>query len=241
MNTRPFVLFGTARTGSTLLKGLLSAHPAIHCDGELLNPTFWTRPTRPQLLYRVWHRYPQVYIALRKFTVQLRHQRPMYGFKLFERHVHEPGQTLRSLNSAGWRILYLWRRSVFDRTLSIRVGAATKHWISIDDSPILGFSVTISQTEFMQTAAFVHAQQARCAALMRDMFHLEIIYEDDLRQTENWQPLLDRICPFLEIPPIPAVSSVRQTWRQPYREFVSNYAELVEAFARSPFAATLES
>jgi hypothetical protein len=232
------VIFGTARTGSSLLKSLLNAHPSIHCDGEILNPTFWTRPTRPRLLYRVCYRYPQVYITLRRFAVQMRYRCPIYGFKLFERHVHEPGQVLSSLTSAGWRILYLWRRSVFDRTLSALVGAATDHWISTVESPSPGLSITISQAEFMQTAAFVHTQQVRCAAIMREIPHLEIVYEDDLRQAENWQPLLDRIYAFLEIPSSPAVSPVRQTWRRPYHEFVSNYAELVDAFQQSSLADT---
>ncbi|PDV98287.1 hypothetical protein [Candidatus Chloroploca asiatica] len=129
---------------------------------------------------------------------------------------------------------------MFDRTLSVLVGAATNHWISMADSAVPILSIDISQTEFMQTVAFVHAQQVRCAALMRETSHLEIVYEDDLRQSESWQPLLDRICAFLEIPPSLAVSPVHQTWRRPYREFVSNYAELVEAFQQSHFVDTSE-
>lgn len=235
MNTHPFVIFGTARTGSTLLKSLLNAHPAIHCDGELLNPTFWSRPLRPLFLYHVWRAHPRPYIAACRLSAFLRTRRSIYGFKLFERHVPDPGQLLRALHGDGWRVLYIWRRSVFDRALSVLVGKATSHWISIDRSPTNDKAVTIDPVEFMQMTAFIHDQQARCAAVIRAIPHLEIVYEDDLRQEERWQVSLDRISDFLELPRTVAASPVRQTWGQPYRDFVANYADLVQTFQRNSF------
>ncbi len=236
VNTRPFVLFGTARTGSTLLKSLLNAHPAIHCDGELFNPTFWSRPTRSQRLYKLWRVNPLPYIATRKFYIKLRTRRPVYGFKLFERHVAEPERLLLALQDKGWRIIYIRRRSVFARSLSAMVGKTTAHWISIGQSRGETLSVTIDPDEFMQIASFVYDQEIRCEAIMQAIPHLGIIYENHLQENLVWQSTLDQICDFLEIGRICADSPVHRTWRQPYREFVSNYAELVDVFHRSPLA-----
>lgn len=230
MNTKPFVIFGAARTGSTLLKSLLTAHPSIHCDGELFNFTGSPRVSRPQFLKRYLRGHPRLYISANRVRACLRFGKPVYGFKLFERQVDAPERLLRALSNEGWRILFISRRSEFDRTLSVVVGKATSHWISRGESPECPGRIFIDPAEFLLKARFIHDQQIRIAAIARSLPHLGIVYEDDLRHEKCWQPVMNRISDYLDLPRCVAAAETRPTWREAYKDIVVNYDELTESF-----------
>ena len=73
-----FVVFGMGRTGSSLLVSLLDSHPAICCEGEILNHQNWRGAWRP--LEWIVRRQPMPYLAYRRRLAQRRTGCLAYGF-----------------------------------------------------------------------------------------------------------------------------------------------------------------
>ena len=80
------------------------------------------------------------------------------------------------------------------------------------------------------------ADRHALAAMMAQRQHLALVYEDDLQHSEQWPATGARVCAFLGVAPAPLTSRVVKTWDRPYREVVTNYAEIMAAVAASPFA-----
>ena len=111
---RRFVVYGTGRSGSSLLVTLLDGNPAVKCAGELLRP---------------WHVAPHSYLV--------RHARQSqtlaWGFKLLDYHVAEVhhrdrARFLRRLHRDGFSIIYLERERHFPQAISHMVASMRDVW-----------------------------------------------------------------------------------------------------------------
>lgn len=111
-----FVIIGTARTGSQLLVSLLNSHPDICCEMKILRTGMWHRPMRPVLW--LWRYKPYPYLWYRSWRMRQKTKTAHYGFKLFPSQVISPNSEAHALYASGWRILYLYRGSLFQQTLS---------------------------------------------------------------------------------------------------------------------------
>lgn len=124
-HTEPFVVLALGRTGSTTLRRVLTCHPAVSCLHEPFNPD--RRRRRGPVTDGT---------ALRRELQKLRTRAG--GFK----HVWDPdgwpfpsGSALnRELaTEPGQRILFLNRRNVLRRLVSIQLSAQAKAW-TVDDA-----------------------------------------------------------------------------------------------------------
>lgn len=231
---KKFVIFGTGRSGSTLLVSLLNAHECIHCDGEIFHRKRWQRWRRS--IWFILRRYPAPYIYYRLLKMQIHRHTSVYGFKLLFQQLDFPSKQLTRLHASGWHILYLCRHSIFDQTISIQVAQITRRFHGNERNgtePNLD-PFPINPEQFLQI--FLERQQyARlCREAVVALPHLEIVYEADLQNAEWWSTTIARICNYLDIeaPSNQVQTSLTKPWSRPYSEFVTNYAELAELARR---------
>ena len=229
-----FVIFGQGRTGSKLLVELLRSHPDIHCDGEVLNGYYWNKLTR-RLILPLWRYYP-----LPLFRRNARNsQSPAYGFKLFNDHIHRPHQVLSTLHSEGWRIIHIQRRDLVAQTISGEVARQTRRWHRHSGDRVAPALMTIDPNEFSADLQKRLSRSAQIEQLLAGIPHLDIIYEDDLADPQDWEPMSMRLLHYMGAPVLPLTTEMVKTWEQPYSEMILNYTELMAAAQRLPSSARL--
>lgn len=226
-----FVIVTNGRTGSTLLVNLLCAHPAIQCAQELLNEARW-RGARQPLGWLV-RAFPAPYLTWHAG----RATKPVFGFKLKTGgQVRDLGRTLHSLHRRGWRLIYLSRRDALSQTFSWTVAQASGRWQRAAVQAPARASITLNVADFMRDLSTCIADRYALAAMIAQLPHLALLYEDDLQYSEQWPATGARLCAFLGVTPAPLTSRIVKTWDRPYSEVVTNYAEIMAAVAASPFA-----
>lgn len=215
-----FVVYGQARTGSTLLVRLLQSHPQIECAGEILNRGRWRRHVKRYLHTMVRH-IPEPYVLWNAS----RATKDSFGFKLLHNQVPITPRLMSNLHRYGWLLIHIQRHSLFDVAISRQVAQQTKHWgdykpsLSADD-----FAIP-TDAFLKQLQQCVGIRQKECHTLA-DLPHLSVVYEDDLLHEENRQRLCASIFAALRIAPHQVTTTKKRSWDRPYSELITNYAEL---------------
>ena len=222
-----FVLYAQGRTGSHLLMHLLGAHPQLRCDGEVLNRQQW--PGAWQWARRAAIRAPDVYLPWRA-----RSAAPLvWGCKV---PIATSVRGLARLQRQGWHILFLQRRSRFDRALSWCVASLTGEFQRSDALRPDTISVPIDM--FLAQLAFRRQWDDRSTQAMRAVPHVPLMYEDHLVDPTQRAATCARLFTALHLPVIPVETGIRRSFDRPYRELVANYADVLDAFERSEAAHT---
>lgn len=218
-----FIVFAQGRTGTWLLRDLLNAHPAIHCEKEIL-ASRWLAPL--VVLEGRSHRRSQVYGC----HVQIRH--------LVETHGIAPGPFLRQLHGAGWRVLHLRRRNLLRQSVSSLIARERRLWQTTEDLPPRRF--TIDLDELMAWLDRREAFLRQEAAALEALPHLALVYEDDLLEERCHQATADRVFAFLGVDPVPVKASLKRLGSDSLADSVENLGALVDRVAASPYSRYLE-
>lgn len=225
-----FVVLGHGRSGSKLLIDLLRSHPDIYCDGEVLNPYFWSRISR-HLFLPLWRYYPTplfTYNAVRRRC-------PAYGFKLFSDHCVWPVQVVRHMHREGWRFIRTQRRDLLAQIISIEVAYTTHRWHRQKGQEYTSTAVVIPPEALLSRLRIKLAERARIDQVLANISHLDIIYEDDLADSDCWNATSARLLNYLGLPVKTLKCNLVKTWTQPYAKLIANYAELIEAVRQSDY------
>ena len=223
-----FIIFGQGRTGSKLLHSLLRSHPDICCEGELLRKGLWPRYMRP--LWWFCRRRPLPYLNYRVKRAEVAAGGCAYGLKLFPSHLQRPERSVHLLNKNGWLFIHLKRRSIFDQTLSYAVADRTGIYGRKPGTLPPSVKITIDKGLFQSMLSRLYQESKLMDELLDAIPHLDIVYEDDLRDSSCWCNTGARIAVFLSLPPAPVTSPVVRQWPWSYEKIISNHAELVEAY-----------
>jgi LPS sulfotransferase NodH len=231
-----FIIFGQARSGSTLLVDLLNSHPDIHCDSEIFNKTFWRGWERRYLLPFV-RRWPAPYMNFNAARCRL----PAYGFKLILKHIKDPRHVLPQMSASGWRILSIQRQDVFTQAISITVAQKTHHWHRGEGQEVNEMELIVPPENVLHQIRMTLARNKAIQDIMAQVPHLGIVYETDLQNAGFWRHTSSRLLDYLGLPPARLTSRWVRTYRRPYSELVKNYEEILAAVRASPYAYVLEN
>jgi hypothetical protein len=223
-----FVVFGQGRTGSKLLIELLRSNPDIDCDGEVLNGYYWNRVNR-RLILPLLHYYP---LPLFRRNAR-KSQKAVYGFKLFDDHIHRPGHILSCMHREGWRIIHIQRRDLIAQAISGVVARQTSRWHRRKGESVALSTVVIEPDKFLAVVQERVYRAAKIERLLAKVPRLDIIYEDDLVDIGYWEKTSVRLMHYLGLPVKLLSAEIVKTWEQPYSELIANYTELIEAVGRS--------
>lgn len=234
-----FVVFCSARSGSTLLMSLLGSHPKVRAAFELLSEP---RPA------------PVRYLEGQAVEAWLRGRKRAFGFKVtFEQlrwseHTFGPSdEVLRRLHEKGYTIVFLDRRSNLSQALSHmqierlkaeRGQDGAGHFQKDDDFEFRPYPV-----DAVEVLARLHHHESYAAwarTVLEGLPHLDLVYEDDLEPPERHQATADRIYEALGLESAPVESPlVRVTPPSPL-DRVENIDELRAVLAPTRYASVLD-
>jgi LPS sulfotransferase NodH len=243
-----FVVLTTNRSGSTWLMSLLNSLPNVTGQGELFLP-------RPRSKERRWDsdfacpRYIETKakgLAIRPFSVfsyldTLYSAPGTVGFKLMYTQLALYPEILPYLMWNRIRVVHLVRRNHLDIILSYAVKArmGQAHLLegqaAPDDMRVeLDTKGLINKLEWLERKHNV----ARKLLAWSGLQHIEVTYEDLVRDQRNFQQLWQ----FLLLPPdgLSMNSSLVKIRKGGHREVIRNYDQVRELLSQSRFATLLE-
>lgn len=216
---RKFVIYGSGRSGSTLLVSLLDSHSQIFCDNE------------------IYHR--RVIAPARYLNLRTRMGgKPVYGFKLLTYHLGamlglEKSQFngyLKSLHEQGYRIIYLRRDDNFRQALSNLYARQSKQFHNKGQVQKAKPKVPIDIQELDNWRRGLRRQQDLEQEYLAGIPHLAITYEAHLADGEKQLAALETIYEFLEIPFEAPKTSLKKNTPKSFESFIENHAEVTAYF-----------
>lgn len=229
-----FVIVSQARSGSSLLGEMLGSHTSIHCDGELFNE---------HTLKKKWGKIGQWFAWEFPYVIVWMHQRkslkPHYGFKLLLSQAKDPNRFLDLLTQKGYIAINLTRENVMDKAFSASVAYTTGHWYVNRVEKRYQGSITIPANLLLARIAHTEKQNALQESIFKNRSCINVRYELDLADDNKQALFSTRICKELNIPYEPLRPRCIKTDERPFQERISNYKELMELVAASPYAGNI--
>lgn len=215
------LIFGQGRTGSTLLESLIAAGGDFASYEELVG----------QAGSRV--KYPLRYIEGharllrdRHFIAHVKPDHLVEDRRKVGRPEIDERSFLKQLDERGYRIIYLRRRNIIRRFLSVLVARHRQEYFKFDDSPDTT-KVQVDRDELERRIRMGEELRRRELAALHGIAYHEVVYEDDLEAAECHQRTGDAVRAFLGVPPAPVATRLKRINVRPMSEIVANYAELV--------------
>ena len=219
-----FVIFAQGRTGSDLLASLLTSHPQVFCDGEILD-------TRVLL--------PMTFVKGRCAASTS----DAYGYKLKiyhlteTQHMRDAGPFLAQMHAEAWRIIYLTRRNVLRQALSWFVAerrARYQHRVS--DGPMQLERITVDCDAVLRRMEERLQYLSEEKQVLATLPHIRVVYEDHLLDRERHQATLDMIFGYLGLRSAPVRTDLIKITPPRLSDFVENYADVQRVVAMSGYA-----
>ncbi len=228
-----FIILGQPRTGTTLVVSLLNSHPAITCDGEILNPEL--RYFNRNIL-RLSRWFPDPFFLNRRH----RGGTSVYGCKLLVYQLKWFESALLRLHRQGWSVVHVTRKDVLRSAFSDAIARAMKYWHRRRSEPVPGYRVDIPPRVIMAQLDKREAWSRLETRVLDRIPHTRLCYEDDLIKPEFWQAGIERVLTFLNIPSGPVSSDLVPTDDRKLREIVSNLDAIIPMIADSKWSAALD-
>lgn len=225
---RRFVIITSGRSGSELLVSLLDSHPAVVCEGEILQ-----RPRRHPGAYLRGH-------ALR-MTLRARHRRSIpavHGWKLVTNHVRwypevfpDARAFVDELVADGSTIIHLRRRNLLNQALSLICAEQTQfHYRSGDRR--LEFAPVVFEPERLLAQLYHYEEDDQwLTKTIGDLPRLELTYEDDLADPAAQEVTAARVFRELGLAPAEIAAGVHKVAPPDPRGRIANHAEVARALA----------
>ena len=240
-----FVILGTQRTGTTLIRTCLSSHPDVHCVGEAFE--LGRRPYKQEDGYWYFRRQsPAHRIAAlfrpRQSVAQYLHElysdtsHAAVGFKLMYSHLQARPYLWSQLESLDLRVLHVTRRNVL-KTLISRRSAASSGVYHVSGNHRAN-KIQLDTSNLLRDLQIIAAEEKQWRSMLRpDTPYLGLVYEDYLvdQAQSNTQ-----ICEFLGIPARSMHSELKKVNPDSLREILGNYEEVQAALQGSEFAKYLD-
>ncbi|MEM6257241.1 MAG: hypothetical protein AAGI37_02875 [Planctomycetota bacterium] len=212
------VIFGQGRSGSTLLESLVCSTGYFHKNGELLN------------VDRGEIRDPARY--LRGLSKRKADENLVFHFKIYQltrdrKRPIDPSGFLNGLYKDGWKIIYLLRRNKVRHALSNIVAESSDTYHKFDDKKA-NLSLRIDCNDLVKKVAERFEFEEGERGVLRGLPYHEVIYEDDLENSDAHQATINRILDFVSLKHRNVETKLRKANTQPLDALIANYDEFLE-------------
>lgn len=221
-SSRRVLIFAQGRTGTWLMTHFLNAHPAVRCEKEIL----------------MFPKYAPIHYLSARSQLSAK---AVYGChvqinQLLTAQNLDPKKFLARLSAKNWRILYLKRQDIIRQSISTILATQRQQWYTYNLKELDNRPLTIDPNDLHQwlKRRLNHAQLESEA--LRNVPHLTVTYESDLREATNHQPTMNRIFDYLELPKITVKAQTQRLSSDSFREAISNYDALINSIRNTPFA-----
>jgi len=211
--TKKFLIFTYGRSGSNLLVSLLSSHPQIHCNSELL-------------LKRVL--FPKQYLRCNERLST----KDVYGFKLLSSHfkiqkIDNPKDFFDHLYWDHFLIISLRRRNALRQSIShlyAEYRGKYHHFQKSGEQKFITMQLNLADLE--RELEVSEELLALEDSLLADVPYLRLYYEDDLSGNQSQQSTVDKIFEYIGIASADVRTDLVKTTPEDLTTIIENYAEL---------------
>lgn len=226
-----FIIFGTGRSGSTLLVTLMDSNSHIFCDNEIYH--------RPVL-------FPTLYRNLRAKLANT----DVYGFKLLMYHIslklgirnEDFGSYLQGLVDDGFKIIHLRRHNIVRQAFS---NLYARHRGQFHSNSTVGkktdSKMLVDLSELEKWIRDIDAQARWEQELLSHISHLSLSYERDLEDRTAHGATLKRVSAFLGTTVEPPATELRKVTPKSLESFIENHQEVLEFLQVNGWAHYLEA
>ncbi len=156
-------------------------------------------------------------------------KKPVYGFTLLFYQYSPPEKLIGKLIKKDWKFIRIYRENSLDQSLSHLVAEKTSLWHRYDSQEIQTPKLVITPEELLVWLKIVNKEKKTETNLFENFEHFKVVYEDDLKNQDNWAETTRKIFEYLGIKPATVSASIQKTYSRPYSEIIENYDELINA------------
>ena len=212
------ILFAQGRTGSTLLESLLCSTGHFRRNGELLNSK-----RNGEILLPIpyicglsnWKSYNNFIFHLKIYHLTKNRKRSV-----------NPTQFIKTLYAKDWKVIYLRRKNAVKHTLSNIVAEHRGDYHKLDDTKE-ELKICIDCESFAARICERFRFEDAEKEVLSNIEYLEVVYEDDLENSETHQSTVNKILDYLSLEHREASTNHRKVNTLPLMKLISNYDEFV--------------
>lgn len=227
MGSRPhkpsFVVLDIGQSGGMHLFQWFYAHKKITFQEDILSQA--VRFPRMSVYQRVRQCNSDVY-GFSATVEQLRQVQRMA----------DPNQFLQDLHRGGCRVIYLHRRDALRHALATLKTYSVNFRFDTPESIARTGRFTVNVGELIDCLQYLDNQRVEAHAILNEVPHLSLVYEEDLIDPNNYQMTAERLSTFLDIPDIQPIGNPLKLVHQQLEDIVTNYDELCKGLEQSDYA-----
>lgn len=226
-----FLIYGQGRSGSSVLLTLIGSHPDVAYESEIFN-----RKVAARLIW------PARYLRARASLGRRR----AYGCKMKiyqmtdDQGIDDPHRFLLDLHEEGWKIVFLTRRDLFRKALSLVVAETRGRFLDRRSDGSGGVdSIHVDPSRLVTAMRERRAADEAERDALEGIPHVKVTYEDDLLDSHRHQETSDRVLAFLGLPSAPVETHYVRTSGARLMEYIENYEDVCRALAATELATYL--
>jgi LPS sulfotransferase NodH len=249
-----FVIAGTQRTGTTLLRTSLSSHPEIDCHGEVFKlgkapyalPGGYWAYTRQDSLHRLKAALlPQR--SFRDFLAKLYGERGhrAVGFKLMLNHCEAMPDLWPLVAQHDVKVILVTRRNFLKTLVSRQTAAATGVYHVSASLPVktavanwVARPAVIDAKTVVQNLDTIAQEVIEWKSRLGQLEFIELIYETYVQDQPDFNA---KVLDFLEVPKRVLDSDLKKVNPDRLRNLLANYDEIADVVRRSPYSFCLDT
>lgn len=218
-----FVVFDIGQSGCMILSQWFREHPSITFQEDILSQAV---------------RFPRM--SVYQHVRQAKNE--VYGFNVTVEQLRQvqrmanPNQFFQDLRRGGCRVVALNRRDALRHAIATLKTHSVNCRFDAVGPASRSNKVTIDVGELIACLKYLDNQRVEASAILHDIPHLSLTYEDDLVDVNNHAATAERLSNFLEIPNIKPVGSGIRLVHQQLADIVTNYDEMHEGVEKSEYA-----
>lgn len=235
-----FIILGRSRVGSNLLRSLLNAHSQIEAYGEIFRnreAMDWDHLNvlQSEKMRQMVLRDPAAFLDEKVFR-KYPGETAAVGFKIFYYHAREGSWEPvwpYLLAQKELRVIHIKRRNILKTHLSRKRAEITDSWVNTTGAPEKPVSVTLDYEECLADFERTRAWEEAADAQFANHLLLQLAYED---LAHDYEGEMRRVFDFLDVAYEAVRPSIHKQSRQTLAEAITNYDELKQQFAGTPWA-----
>jgi hypothetical protein len=227
------VLFHGGRSGSTVLAGMLHAHPAIYWAGEVLSTHRLRRKYHPGFDYKSYMNREQ-FASFRR----------IYGMEVLFGDLKNIDDTIDRfvpyLKQTGYTYFILLKRNnSLRRIVSLEVAKQTKVYHVRQDMTAQMIQVQLNTQTLLSRFEREKMEFDRLRNLLQQTDYLELTYEEDIESDPA--VAYGKVCAFLNVEPRDVKPLLKKINPYPLEEMIANYDEVASLLKGTQYAWMLDS
>ncbi|MEO1153296.1 MAG: hypothetical protein AAFR34_02085 [Pseudomonadota bacterium] len=211
---KKFLVIARARSGTTLLKDLLNANPAVQCDGEVL------------------HRGKLAPLAFLKAMAR-KSSAQAYGAKFLSyqmvqvQRLRDPVGFLRAAHADGFKLIHL-TRDTFGQAMSLSRSHMKQQYHSSGGAKH-SEAIELPTDWFVRRLEWNDMLLRYETACLESLPHLRLSYDADLQEAAHQQGAASRVFDYIGVPDAPVSTTLNKILPADPRAVLANYDDLADA------------